>query len=1169
MNRALLAFELRFHARQPATIAAAGILLLLGFALARTHANSSLDSAAPWLIAYSLGILSLGSVLVAAVLTGNAALRDRDSRMAPIIHSTGISRFDLLISRFAGLLVVMLAVYGLAALGMAAGLMFGMESQRPLFRPILDLLRTLLILVVPNALVSASVLFTVAVMTRSSAATWVSGVALYILYFAGSLIGNSPLMAHSETAAVGELRTALLLDPYGLIAFLDETRLWSDQQRNTLSLPVTGNLLINRLFWVGISVALLAGLVRLYDIRFTIGPRKRSPVPAEIEPVGRPRRWRRRPIRTGPLAMLWPATMAQAGQAMRGAVFRIPFVVLLLLWSAMVAIELFEAVSRGQLGVPMQPTSALIATVLIQPMGDLGWLVVAFFAAEAAWQGQRAGIQPVVDATPAPEVAGFFGHLMALIALIGVLIAASVAWGLAMQTLIGYDSIDALRYAGLFYYAGLPLLLFGAVCLLVNRLVPNRYVGVLVSLTIPVGMAVINALTGLDDTILGRSFFPEYIVSEMVARPFHADAFDALAVFWTAVVVLMTAVAFARFRAGRFRLPAAAGALALMALVISHGAFVLARISSENPSRFHSASMEWAAEYERRYGRHADLPVPEVDSVDLTLALFPEQRRYHVEGELKLVHRGSLPIERVLVGLPVQDRREGRIDIDGAVLERFDEHFGMGWYRFHQPLQPGDDTRMHFSIDVDKSGFARLDPENYVTPEAAYIELDKWVPFVGYSGRYEIDEAPQRGRAGLAAKPASGAVPVTDGDILLDLEVSTEAGHLPVTLGVIESSQLDGRRRTVRYRSVGRVPNRYAVASAGYRRQIAKHEGIVIDQYLHPAHTDNLEEMLAGARASLDFHARNIGSYPDRNLRITVLPSFSDAFGGTSYPGSVFLVENRTLQSRMRGEMPVNPAYTVAAHEVAHQWWGRQLRPADGPGYRFLTESLATWAELEIVRDRLGDEVADDYLARMRNAYFRLRGAGATSEAPLVTVENDPAVFYFKGAHALHVIGERLGRERLRAVFRRFFSDNAGSRGAQAADLASRIVDAAPGGHRKEVRELLGTVTTYDIAIESASTRPEQGGYVVEGIMRAVATRIDSNGAQSTFPAERTIEIELMDPEGRAIGSLRRLQAVGDRTRFRWNLSERPVEIVLDPTGALLDSNRSDNVYRISERVDQ
>lgn len=1150
MIRPLLAFEFGLHRRQPATIVAALLLFALGLMFARLNGNAGPNPAAPWLIAYSLGILSLGSVLAAAVLAGPALLRDRDSHMAPIVFATGITRFDYLLSRFGGMLGMAAAIYLLAGLGMLLGYML---TGTATIRTPIDIVRALVVIVLPNVLVSVVVLFTVAAMTRSSAAAWIAGAALYMLYFIGSLLGNSPLMAHSAERAPGELRAGLLLDPYGLIAFLEQTRLWSEAERNIRALPLDGPLLINRLLWIALSLALVTAVALRFRFRRAALRRRHSAeAPESVETEAAIPPWRPVTVRNGPSRLLAPAVWVHARIALHASIFRAPLLVLMLLWLGMTAISLIETVSRGELGVSMQPGAGLLAPLLHEALMNLGWLVVALFAAELAWQARAHGMQPVVQAVPAPDLATFIGELLALAVLIAGLVLAGVACAVGLHWGMGAASLDLARYLGLLYYAGLPLLLFGGLALLIQRAAPNRYAGLLFSACVPLTVALLNRLSGLDRTILGRSAFPDYVVSDLAARPYHADAFGALALFWGGLGVALVIWRFGRRR----RLSAAIAAL-LVTVSLGHGAWTHQRLTPIDPSRFHAPPLEWAAAREREWGRFAALPSPTAEQVRLDVALFPDQRRYRVSGEIDLAHQGDESIDRVVVGLPVQNRRDGALELEGATLKRWDKRFGIGEYEFTTPLDTGASVQLRFTLEVQRPGFALLNPENYLVGDVAYIEVDKWIPYVGYTGRYELTEARDRADFGLPERPASdrAAPPTQSRGISLDLTVSVPERHVPVSIGRVAGSRVEDGRRITHFRSTEAIRDRYAVASAPYRVETTVEDGITIEQYLRDADPKNHHEALAGARGSLAFHHETIDRYPDPVLRLVTLPSFSDAFGGTAYAGTVFLVDNRALQARIDGPVPINPAFSIAAHEVAHQWWGRKLQPADGPGYRFLTESLAKWSELEIIRRTRGEAVADDYRARMRGAYFRVR---ATPEPALIDVLDDPAAFYFKGAQALYVIGERLGRERLLAILREFAADFAAPRTARAAELARRLRAAANPADSDEIRELLEQVVIHDLALESATINHAGKSFLADIVVRHNAKRHGADGAVFPYRALRTVELAALDEHGRTLAH-REIRLRNERTRIQWRLDSRPAVLALDPRGLLLEPDESDN----------
>lgn len=47
--------------------------------------------------------------------------------------------------------------------------------------------------------------------------------------------------------------------------------------------------------------------------------------------------------------------------------------------------------------------------------------------------------------------------------------------------------------------------------------------------------------------------------------------------------------------------------------------------------------------------------------------------------------------------------------------------------------------------------------------------------------------------------------------------------------------------------------------------------------------------------------------------------------------------------------------YFVTAHEVAHQWWAHQEDPANVQGAEFITESLAEYSALLVLKHKYGD----------------------------------------------------------------------------------------------------------------------------------------------------------------------------------------------------------------------
>src|SRR5678816_4303661 len=117
--------------------------------------------------------------------------------------------------------------------------------------------------------------------------------------------------------------------------------------------------------------------------------------------------------------------------------------------------------------------------------------------------------------------------------------------------------------------------------------------------------------------------------------------------------------------------------------------------------------------------------------------------------------------------------------------------------------------------------------------------------------------------------------------------------------------------------------------------------------------------MMKSARASLDYFAGTFGRYPYRELRLVEMPGQST----TLHAAPINISDQEAFAGLNPDADPrkFDLVYAVVAHEVAHQWWGNQLSPADVEGGPLLTESLAWYSSMCIVAASRGE----DQLQRM------------------------------------------------------------------------------------------------------------------------------------------------------------------------------------------------------------
>ena len=101
--------------------------------------------------------------------------------------------------------------------------------------------------------------------------------------------------------------------------------------------------------------------------------------------------------------------------------------------------------------------------------------------------------------------------------------------------------------------------------------------------------------------------------------------------------------------------------------------------------------------------------------------------------------------------------------------------------------------------------------------------------------------------------------------------------------------------------------------------------------------------------------------------------------------------------------------YFVTAHEVAHQWWAHQEVPAAVQGAEFVTESLAEYSALMVLKQKYGDAKMRRFLKYELDRYLQGRGTEQKQEQPLLRADGAAYVHYQKGALTLYALQDAIG----------------------------------------------------------------------------------------------------------------------------------------------------------------
>ncbi len=189
----------------------------VGGALENTYRN------APFVVENYYSITSLLTLLMTVAFVNSAASRDFSSNTSQLLFATPLKKFDYLTGRYLG--SALIAV--IPMLGVSLGVLVGkwmpwVDPER--WGPVnwQAHLYGILIFAIPNTILIAAVIFTIAVLTRSTVTSFLGGLVLLTGYGVGQALITD--VRHETWAA--------LLDPFGARTFTLATKYLTVAEKN-------------------------------------------------------------------------------------------------------------------------------------------------------------------------------------------------------------------------------------------------------------------------------------------------------------------------------------------------------------------------------------------------------------------------------------------------------------------------------------------------------------------------------------------------------------------------------------------------------------------------------------------------------------------------------------------------------------------------------------------------------------------------------------------------------------------------------------------------------------------------------------------------------------------------------------------------------------------------
>ena len=421
MWREVASFEWRVQRRDFLTWVYVAVFFLLCFGYTSSDAvelvrgREGVPRNAPWALAHAMaGVTAFGQVMT-TMITATAVMRDVAARTQELLFTTRLTRAAYLAGRWAGALLMMLAVYAALPAGLVAGTMMPWVERGTLLPfDAAAYARPLLMLVAPNVLVVSALFFSAGAMRRGFMAILLLGVTLVTLWVTGVAMARDGVT------------WGALVDPFGNAALELDTHYWSVAERGALHVPADGWLLANRVLWLAIGVGALAWLARSF--RFGLaeqperpGARDGAAPPVAVTP----------PILEAPSASIPAAVATEARWTLRWTLRERGFLTLAALGALNALANAWRAGGAGGAG----PEAGEVLASVHEHARPFLILVATIYAGELVWRERDTRADELRDALPVPTAALLTGKLLGLLAaqllLVAPLLAAALLAGFA------------------------------------------------------------------------------------------------------------------------------------------------------------------------------------------------------------------------------------------------------------------------------------------------------------------------------------------------------------------------------------------------------------------------------------------------------------------------------------------------------------------------------------------------------------------------------------------------------------------------------------------------------------------------------------------------------------------------------------------------------------------
>ncbi|MDB5197919.1 MAG: ABC-type transport system involved in multi-copper enzyme maturation, permease component, partial [Flaviaesturariibacter sp.] len=492
-------------------------------------------------------------LLIGAAVAGHAATRDVQMRMHSLTYAAPVTKVEYLGGKFLAAFVINAVIMLAIPVGILIAIYLN-DVEPEIVGPFrkAPYLASYFLIALPNAFFATAIQFSMATLKRSAMASFLAGGTLFFLaYILGSVLNKS-----TESVGYGNL-----VDPMSFSIILNKYTIeYTPIQVNSFDINLEGPLLLNRLFWFGLS---LLALVYTY-FRFQA-----------VHPTDSASWWKRKKknqkiqghsltqasigiVETTPITVPTVSQSfgfsAQARQTLTIAIVSFKQLAksrlgIIFLTFIAVLVIVIVPLKLDFLNVPMIPRTNHLLTFLTAPLtnAQTPWIIIPllimFFTGELVWREREAGISEIFGAAPLPEWVLFTGKFLGLVLILLVWLTLLMLAGMLVQLRLGYSHIEIGQYLQTLF--GLQLtdyLLFALLAFAVHVVVNQKYIAHLV-IIIAYGYIAYAPMLGVENKLLIYSADMGWSYSDFNGFGHSMQPWIWFKLYWAAWALLFAVIA--------------------------------------------------------------------------------------------------------------------------------------------------------------------------------------------------------------------------------------------------------------------------------------------------------------------------------------------------------------------------------------------------------------------------------------------------------------------------------------------------------------------------------------------------------------------------------------------------------------------------------------------------